>query len=81
MNNAEFKRLVEPLCMLTGYCKSAADITPGRNLEKWSTYLIQLAQNLDNAWDEVISNEYSATDANTSCVKHETGVNMENGQQ
>lgn len=25
--------------------------------------------------------EYSATDANTSCVKHETGVNMENGQQ
>ncbi len=53
MNNEDFKRLVEPLCMLTGYCRSASDLTKESDLRGWSARIMQLAERLDKAWEEV----------------------------
>lgn len=65
MNDEDFKRLVEPLCMLTGYCRSAGDLTPDGNIEKWAERLIERAKALDKAWDEV-SKVSESNDGKTS---------------
>lgn len=51
MSNEDFKKLVEPLCMLTGYCQSASELTKESKFKEWGDRLIELADNLDAAWE------------------------------
>jgi hypothetical protein len=57
MKDAEFMHLVEPVNMLIGYCQSASDITSESNLKGWSKRLMELAEKLKVAWEEVALTE------------------------
>lgn len=56
MNQKDFIALVEPLCQLTGYCRSAVALRHDSNIIGWSNRLIELADKLDKAWNETAIN-------------------------
>lgn len=53
MNTKECRRLVEPICQLTGYCRSASVLEPDSRLKEWAEGLIRLAEKLGATWNEL----------------------------